>query len=250
MKDTVYTASPEFLEVRLDSQLLVVHSRDGRERIIPISTGNPALSKGIETREGIFLVQNRIEWLYSLQFDSTKVFNWLGFNWGVGFHSLAGRGYYRHLGKRPSSHGCIRVAEADAQELFRTIAVGTPVFVHKTGYARTLAFAADSASTGDTTISRAEAEGIHARRLQDLYDGSRLYHSYPQPVLDRNRIGHSGIPVGDASRVPLQQRIPPTYASFAAAARVRTAGNTEAVPSRASRKDAVDAVRYEPSILP
>ena len=251
MMDTVYTAMAEYLEVRLDSQMLYRHGRDGRAKAIPISTGNPALDKGIETRTGIYVVQNKLAWLLSLQFNSTKVLNWVGFNWGVGFHSLETRGYYRNLGTRPSSHGCIRVAEENAAELFRTVELGTPVFVHKGAYARLVAFSPSLPGPADTMISRAESFSLHARRLKALFDGTRLYRPSTAPLLSRRTIGHTGIPIGDAAHIPARQEIPPTYASFRSWPRLHTAGSApSAPPRRPAPSRSIERDSLEPTILP
>jgi hypothetical protein len=231
--------------------MLYRHGRDGSVRAIPISTGNPALDRGIETRPGIYVVQNKLAWLLSLQFNSTKVLNWVGFNWGVGFHSLETRGYYRNLGKRPSSHGCVRVAEEEAAELFRTVELGTPVFVHNGAYARLVAFSPTSPGAADTMISKAESYSIHARRLKALFDGTRLYRPSTAPLLSRRTIGHTGIPVGDAARIPARQEIPPTYASFRIWPRVHTAGSAISTPPRrAAPPRSIERDSLEPTILP
>jgi len=247
--DTVYTPSSAIIEVRLDSQLLILRRRGMPDIAYPVSSGNPALRKGMETREGIFLVQNKIEWLYSLQFDSTKVFNWLGFNWGIGFHSLAGRGYHRHLGVRPSSHGCVRLSDEHARALYNSVTIGTPVFVHKGNAARVVAFSADTSFPAGELTQR-EAETLHAQRLADLYDGTYLFRAHPVLMLTRQQIGHNGIPAGSASLAPERQSIPPSYNSHPRAPRVSTK-TEESVPPRWKQSPVDNGMdRMERSILP
>ncbi len=218
--DTVYTTMPAFLEVHLRRQMLYVHRRGGVLDSMPVSTGTSALTRGIETRKGIFLIQNKISMLYSLQFDSAKVYNWLGYNFGIGFHSLAGRGYYRHLGRRPSSHGCIRMSDSAAGALWRSVTVGTPVFVHDGSYARTVAFTPDT-TTAPLSVPASTVLAMHERRLHALYRGQRLFLSTPVVPLARSYIRHEGIPIGDAERLPRRQRIPSPNNDRLLAARMR-----------------------------
>ncbi|MDH7515749.1 MAG: L,D-transpeptidase [Bacteroidota bacterium] len=222
MLDTVYTPASAIIEVRLDSQYLLVHRRTGAQTRYPISSGTPALRRGMETRQGIFLVQNKFDWLISTQFNNTKVFNWLGFNWGIGFHSLAGRGYYRSLGKAPSSHGCVRLAEEHARALYAEIERGTPVFVHKGSPARIVAFADDTTVT-ETPMTPVEASAVFAQRLADVYDGTRLFRRHVDIPLTRTVIGHNGLPIGDGKSLPPRQMIPPAYIVLPRSPRLFTA---------------------------
>jgi hypothetical protein len=100
-------------------------------------------------------------------------------------------------------------------------------------------------------ISKAEALSIHARRLKALFDGTRLYRPSAAPLLSRRTVGHSGIPVGDAARIPARQEIPPTYASFPSWPRILTAGSAPALPlRRRAAARSVERDSLEPTILP
>jgi len=198
--------------------------KNGAVDTIKISTGTARLTKGIETRQGIFVIQNKIPWLYSLQFDSTKVYNWLGFNWGIGFHSLGGRGYYRHLGVRPSSHGCIRVGRNDAERLFHEVGLGTLVYVHKGASARVASFLPEGMIIDTTSYSSSEVASLYSKRLQSLYDGTRLSKQFSTVLLRKGNTGHSGLPIGDFAKVPLQQKIP-SLTRMSVFAAVRTTKN-------------------------
>ena len=211
-KDTLYTVQDQILEIDLDRQTLYRRYRDNRCDSFKVSTGNPSLNKGIETRTGIFLIQNKIEWLYSLQFDSTKVFNWMGFNFGIGFHSLEGTRYYWNLGKRASSHGCVRLSTEDAKLLFSTVPLGTPVFVHKGSFARVAAFCPSDLDIDSASFSMREVRSFYVQRLEDLYRGRRLLRNHPNIPLMKKYVGHSGVPIGYAESVPKRQRVPsPSY---------------------------------------
>src|SRR5579883_2203238 len=125
--DTLFVMDSCYIEVRLDSQMVYVHYRNGSVHTIPCSSGNPKINKAIETTEGIYTVQTKAPIAISKQFDSTKMYFWVGFNGNIGFHGLDGKGYYRFLGKRPSSHGCVRLAKENAEWMFDNIPLGTPV---------------------------------------------------------------------------------------------------------------------------
>ena len=125
LRDTVYTDKDIYLELRIDEQMLYVHYKDGHIKKYPVSSGNKFLNKGIESRPGLFAIFLKEELHLSSQFNDAKMFYYMPFNMGIGFHSLAGTGYYGNLGVRPSSHGCIRMAGADAKELFKQCEIGT-----------------------------------------------------------------------------------------------------------------------------
>ncbi|MCX8009778.1 MAG: L,D-transpeptidase, partial [Ignavibacteria bacterium] len=107
VRDTVFTMKDSYLELNLKKQKLYHHFRDGRIFEYLCSTGNPYVEKGMKTNEGIFVLQYKTRRAYSTQFDSTLLLNWMGFNFGIGLHALQSSGYYRYLGKRASSHGCV-----------------------------------------------------------------------------------------------------------------------------------------------
>jgi lipoprotein-anchoring transpeptidase ErfK/SrfK len=54
------------------------------------------------------------------------------FNGGIGFHGIPRQGstaLKTPLGVKPVSHGCIRMADADAQWIYENVGRGTPVNV-------------------------------------------------------------------------------------------------------------------------
>ncbi len=109
VRDTVYTLMPYFIEVDLSTQKGYLYSRKAPVKEFGLSSGTSRLEDGVDTKTGLFVIQSKMEKWYSRQFDSTLMLNWMGFNWGIGFHALQGRGYYRYLGKKKSSHGCVRL---------------------------------------------------------------------------------------------------------------------------------------------
>lgn len=250
MKDTLYTNMPSYLELRLDRQRLYRRWRNGSVDTFNVSSGTPRLAKGIETRPGVFLVQSRISWLYSLQFDSTKVFNWLGFNWGIGFHSLEGRGYYRHLGVRPSSHGCVRLAEVDAKKLFETVELGTPVYVHDGSAARIVSFLPDDVPFDTTGMSRRQVLAMYDNRLTDLVRGNRIAHQYPSVPLVLKYVGNTGLPVGSADAVPARQTIPAPLKQFAVSQQALTAAPMRTIRTVAAVAARGDSGKVEQVVLP
>ncbi len=213
-KDTVFTTMPSYLVVDLDSQL-VYHFRKGLPtEVFRASTGNGNLPKGIETRTGIFLIQQKMDSVRSKQFGNTKILNWLGFNLGVGFHSLEGKGYYRNLGKRPTSHGCIRLSREDAEQLFSEIHIGTPVIVQKERGARVVAFLSPDDHRDTLSFSQKEISRLLQMKLNDAYRGRLFVKVYPPVVLDRRYVTHNGIPLGDERILPAHQIFPKPSRSF------------------------------------
>lgn len=92
-KDTLYTLSDHIIEVYLPEQKIFLHFRNGKTLEFKCSTGDSRLEKGVETPEGIFVIKNKARKVYSAQFDSTLMLNWMGFNFNIGFHALEGKSY-------------------------------------------------------------------------------------------------------------------------------------------------------------
>jgi hypothetical protein len=178
VRDTVYVLGDRFIEVNLQTQHLTLRYRTGDSLLIPISSGNPEIKEAIATPTGIFSIQSKTPEATSRQFGNTKMLWWIGFNYNVGFHGLEPNGYYRYLGKRPSSHGCIRTAREDVKRLYDEVETGVPVIVFDAEPARILAFA--DSTTPDTT--KALRIGSRTRvlmrltedRLHLLYSGKQL----------------------------------------------------------------------------
>lgn len=140
LRDTLFVLDSVYLEVRLDKQMIVQHFRSGRTKRFPCSTGNPHLPDAIATREGIFNIQWKSKRYMSRQFEVWLNY-WMPFDGGIGFHGLDGRSYYKYLGRRPSSHGCVRISNETGRELFATVPRWTVVYVHSGSPARVLQFA-------------------------------------------------------------------------------------------------------------
>ena len=140
LRDTLYVSDSVYLEVRLDKQVIYQHFRDGTVRKYLCSTGNPRPPDAIATREGLFNIQWKSKRYMSRQFEVWLNY-WMPFDGGIGFHGLDGRSYYRYLGRRPSSHGCVRISNETGKTLFSSTPNGTLVFVHSGSPARLLQFA-------------------------------------------------------------------------------------------------------------
>lgn len=153
LRDTLYVMDSIFLEVRLDQQAIYQRFRSGRVERYLCSTGNPAIQDGIATREGIFTVQWKSKRHFSKQFEVYLNY-WMPFNGGIGFHGLDGRSYYRFLGRRRSSHGCVRISNETGAKIFPTTPSGTIVYVHSGSPARVLLFADTLRQPEVTVIDR------------------------------------------------------------------------------------------------
>ncbi len=140
LRDTLYTMEDNIIEVNLLTQHAKLISRNGLIKEFPISSGTKRIEEGLDTREGLFTLHWKSKKLYSEQFDSTVILNWMGFNGGIGFHALLGTRYYKYLGKKNVSHGCVRMSREDAAEMYSIVEKGTPVLVHSGNSAITIAF--------------------------------------------------------------------------------------------------------------
>lgn len=112
--------------------------------------------------------------------DSTYLNYWMPFDGGIGFHGLEARSYYQYLGRRRSSHGCVRIANETGAALFKSTPTGTLVYVHSGAPARVLRFA-DSAMTKlqvmdqiDYSLLASRLDAVVARRWQDSSLVARL----------------------------------------------------------------------------
>lgn len=209
LRDTVYTNKDHYIEVNLSTQQAILYSRDGNEFHFPISSGTKRVEKGMETNTGLFAIQWKARKQYSVQFDSTVMLNWMGFNNGIGFHALLGKSYYKYLGKKNVSHGCVRVSREDAQIVYEKVEKGTPVLVHKGNSAVKIAFTSEGESYNPYSYS--ETNKLLKERYQKIYDGDFLISSNEKILVNENNIYSSGLPIGNAELIPTKQHLKPTY---------------------------------------
>lgn len=194
LRDTVHVLDSTFLEVRLNEQAIYQHFRSGRVVRYTCSSGDPRIKDGIATREGIYSIQWKAKKHMSEQFQCYLNY-WMPFDGGIGFHGLQGRSYYRFLGRRPSSHGCVRIANESGQKIFRDAPRGTVVWVHYGSPARILRFG-DSTS-GDMTIMQtvdidllnARLDAVLARRTDDTSLARRIALRPGKPFSARIAVG-------------------------------------------------------------
>lgn len=204
IKDTIYTLADHIIEVYLPEQKIYLHFRDGKTLEFKCSTGDKRLDKGVETPEGIFVIKNKARKIYSTQFDSTLMLNWMGFNFNIGFHALEGNSYYRHLGKRVSSHGCIRISREDSEYFYKIIEIGTPVFIHSGKSARIVAFTANHKDY--KLYFSKKLNDVLNKNLKYLHNGLYINKKEPVVISDKN-LSHKGIELGNETLIPLQ--LPP-----------------------------------------
>ncbi len=210
VKDTIFTLSDSYIAISLNDQTATLYSRNDTPRVYKISTGNPAIHKGIETREGFFTVQNKTPAARSRQFNNAELFNWIGFNYNIGFHGLRSKSYYRYLGKKPSSHGCVRISREDGSKLYRLVKLGTPVIVYKEETARVLAFAVNNDIDTNVDIilkQRGRAQfNLLKSRLENLYSGKAHYNRFAKVFIDgATLLRPGGYDMGKASNISSRQ---------------------------------------------
>lgn len=200
VRDTLYTLKSSYIEVNLKKQLGILHIKNDTSFTFKISSGTKRLEKGIDTNEGLYVIQSMVTKIPSKQFDSTILLNWMGFNFGVGFHALESSGYYRYLGVKPSSHGCIRISKNDAKELYTLISLGTPVLIHNENNAVIIDFAD---STDDIKRYKySQLKSLLKFNMDLLYRGDYLFAEKDKMIIDNNNVHHSGLPIGDNTKIP------------------------------------------------
>ncbi len=203
LRDTLYTLREYYLEVNLSTQTGYLHKRDCSVDSFGVSTGNSRIKDAIETKEGIFTVQSKLPQWYSIQFDSTQMLNWIGFNFGIGFHSLPSNGYYRYLGVRKSSHGCIRISREMSIKLYKIIDIGTPVIIHSGHNVVVIDFAKLNQRIfflGYNVVCR-----TLQKRLNALYSGRFFLEPGTALFIDKINVLHSGLDTGDSRKILKRQ---------------------------------------------
>lgn len=212
LRDTFYTLEDYIIEVNLSTQHGKIRSRDGWFKEFPVSSGTDKVEKGVKTNEGLFVIHWKSLKQHSVQFDSTVMLYWMGFNNGIGFHALEGNGYYKYLGKKNVSHGCLRISREDAKEIFNLIGKGTPVMVHSGSSAIYVEF-------GDYKqiykyYSYKELKEIIPERFNKIYRGEYLMEHNDKILIDEQNVAHSGLVLGDSARIPKRQLTKPAYLWF------------------------------------
>ncbi|RKY95102.1 MAG: hypothetical protein DRQ01_00665 [Ignavibacteriae bacterium] len=209
LRDTLYTMEDNIIEVNLSTQHVKLISRDGSIKEFPVSSGTKRIEKGMDTREGLFVLHWKSKKLHSEQFDSTLMLNWMGFNGGIGFHALLGTRYYKYLGKRNVSHGCVRMNREDAKEMYGIVEKGTPVLVHSGNNAITIDFGKEG-----TVYKYYDYKTLHkliSARFEVIYNGNYFVSAQPKLLIDKENVSHSGLPIGDSEKLPSKQFIKPAY---------------------------------------
>jgi hypothetical protein len=203
IRDTVYTLKDHIIEINLTTHQGIVRFRNGETKVFPLSGGTKSISEGIETREGLFTLHWKTKKQYSTQFDSTVMLYWMSYNSGIGMHALRTNGYYRHLGKKNVSHGCVRLSREDAKEIFDIVERGTPVLVHKGKNAVTVAF--DDTAKGHKYYSFSELRKVLLNRYSAVYNGRYFIDNREDIIIDENNVNASGLPIGNVENIPTKQ---------------------------------------------
>lgn len=205
VKDTLYTKHNNYFEVDLAKQTAYLHSRDGSVYEFPISSGNEKLKDGVNTNEGIFVIQALLPSWNSEQFDSTLLLYWMGFNHGIGFHAMLGSNYYRYLGKKNLSHGCIRISRDDARFIYPKIDKGTPVLVHSNNDNIVCVSFADTSDSSYQIYNYKNLKKILNERIENLEKGVYFLKQHPKLLIDLKNVKHDGLPIGNTEKAALVQ---------------------------------------------
>lgn len=216
-RDTAFVFGDRYMILDLKTQQVTLFVRDSANRIFNISSGNPYISEGMETPTGIFTIMSKSPLAISKQFNDAKLHSWMGINGNIGFHGLDGNGYYWNLGRRPSSHGCVRISREDGKKLYGLVPLGTPIFVIKGAPVIIPAFSKenDVISVSDISLAKRNPETVELmnKRIQDFYNGNQNPFR-PRLVLDgKTIIGTRGYANGLAEKLPPFKK-PSTVVSF------------------------------------
>lgn len=207
IKDTVYTTNDCWLELKINQQMVYQYWRNGKVDKYPVSTGNKYLSKGIESRPGLFAIFHKEERHESTQFNNAAMYHFMPFDMGVGFHSLDGTGYYGNLGVRPSSHGCIRMRHEDAKKLFKDCPLGTLVLGTNGYSARTVGFAPKDMEN-DKEYTKDEYKLMLAENLHNILEGDYYIKERKFFVVDPKIIPTFGVYISYDRKIPEKQKLP------------------------------------------
>ena len=104
----------------------------GRSRRGPGRRGSRQRGKNGLTPTGTFHVQSKSQRAYA---GNGVYMDWMTrFNGGIGFHSIpkksSGQDIPTPLGQAPVSHGCIRMADANAEVVYQNLPIGAVIEVH------------------------------------------------------------------------------------------------------------------------
>ena len=205
-RDTAFVFGDRYMILDLKKQQVTLYVRDSANRIFNISSGNPYISEGMETPTGIFTIMSKSPLAISKQFNDAKLHSWMGINGNIGFHGLDGNGYYWNLGRRPSSHGCVRISREDGKKLYGLIPLGTPIFVTKGDHVIIPAFASkdDKITENDFLLSKRTPETVAfiTTRLEEFYQGNQSLARARLVMDGKTIIGTKGYSNGFANKLP------------------------------------------------
>ncbi|GBD88370.1 hypothetical protein BMS3Abin03_02305 [bacterium BMS3Abin03] len=207
IRDTIFTMKDHIVEINLSTHKGTVRFRNGKHFVFPVSGGTKWVKDGIETREGLYVLHWKSELQYSVQFDSTKMLYWMSFNSGIGLHALTTNGYYKYLGKKNVSHGCVRMTREDAKELFDILERGVAVLVHK----GESAIAVEFGKLGEVYkyYSYKELKKVFKKRLTNLYRGEYFLKNKNKILIDEDNVTAAGLPLGNSNKIITKQILPP-----------------------------------------
>jgi hypothetical protein len=220
IKDTVFVQGSSYVEISLNEQMCRLYLRDSNKKNnndnrncieYKISSGNSNIPEGLETTTGLFTVQSKNPLGKSRQFEDAELYNWIGFNVNFGIHGLAGNGYYRTLGVKPSSHGCVRIAREDGKVLYDKVKFGTPVLVYTNEPAIQLKFIDTITSLSKYYVLPSNARlfnNIIEQRRQNIYNSVAYLNSNKKLLMDGETIvRYGGYRIGKAENIPYKQKI-------------------------------------------
>jgi lipoprotein-anchoring transpeptidase ErfK/SrfK len=123
------TPSWDKVVVDLSEQTATVYDAHGTKlRAFKVSSGSP----DNPTPKGRFKVYSKSPVTFARSNPSVTMLNMVRFNGGVGFHAIPrknGVPLKTPLGRYGVSHGCIRMSDADAEQMYKNLPLGASVVV-------------------------------------------------------------------------------------------------------------------------
>ena len=119
-----------YVEVDLTAQMVYVYK--GGKQVLASSVVSGCVANGNWTPNGVYAVQEKDSNCYLIGTDyATFVYYWIGFYGGYGLHDATWRYYFGgDIYLYNGSHGCVNMPLNNAQALYNSVSVGTPVIVH------------------------------------------------------------------------------------------------------------------------
>jgi hypothetical protein len=101
------------------------------------------------------------------------------------------------------------MSREDAAEMYKLVDKGTPVLVHSSNSAITIAFGEEG-----TVYKYYDYKTLHKlmpARFDLIYNGNYFVTAQSKLLIDEENVWYSGLPIGNSEKIPARQFIKPEY---------------------------------------